>query len=102
MSEQVAETEVEIQNEEGLHLRPAVQFVDVANRYRSTITVSNGTMTADAKSVMEMTMLAATCGSRLKIRACGPDAAEAIAALEELVAKNFALQPKPSQTQKEG
>lgn len=82
-------------------MRPAVQFVDVANRYRSDITVSNGIMTADAKSVMEMTMLAASCGSRLKIRACGPDAPEAIAALKELVAKNFSLTSEPPQTQKE-
>lgn len=102
MSEPVAEIEVEIQNEEGLHLRPAVQFVDVANRFRAAITVSHGSVQADAKSMMEMMLLAAGCGSRLKIRAVGPDAKEAIAALEDLVAKNFPPASPSAQTQKEG
>jgi len=102
VSEPVAEIEVEIQNEEGLHLRPAVQFVDVASRFRSAITVSHGSVQADAKSVMEMTLLAAACGSRLKIRAVGPDASEVIAALGELVAKNFPPTSKPAEAKKEG
>lgn len=102
MSEPVAEIEVEIQNKEGLHLRPAVQFVDVANRFRSAITVSHGSVQADAKSVMEMTLLAASCGSRLTIRAEGPDAREAVAALEELVAKNFPPASQSAEAQKEG
>lgn len=102
MSEPVVEIEVQIQNEEGLHLRPAVQFVDVANRFRSSITVSHGAVTADAKSVMEMTLLAAACGSRLKIRASGPDASEAIAALQALVARNFQVAPNALEVPKEG
>lgn len=102
MSEPVAEIEVEIQNEEGLHLRPAVQFVDVASRFRSAITVSHGSVQADAKSVMEMTLLAAACGSRLKIRAVGSDAHDAIAALGELVAKNFHSAPQSADARKKG
>ena len=79
------EIEVEIKNAQGLHMRPAMQFVDVASRYSAEISVSNGETDVDAKSIMQMTMLAATCGTFLKIRAEGDDASGALADLRELV-----------------
>ena len=81
----ICETEVEIKNAEGLHMRPAMQFVDVSNQYDSKIIVTNGKTTVDGKSIMQMSMLAATCGTKLKIKAEGPDAEGAINALQELV-----------------
>lgn len=77
--------EVEIMNAQGLHMRPAMQFVDVASRYSSEISVSNGETDVDAKSIMQMTMLAATCGTFLTIRADGDDASAALEDLRELV-----------------
>lgn len=77
--------EVEIKNAQGLHMRPAMQFVDVASRYASQIYVSNGETEVDAKSIMQMTMLAATCGTFLTIRAEGQDAPAALEELKELV-----------------
>jgi len=62
-----------------------MQFVDVANRYVCDVTVSNTNDDVDGKSIMEMSMLAATCGTRLTIKAAGVDALDAIAALRELV-----------------
>ncbi len=85
MSDQVCETSVQIKNEEGLHMRPAMQFVDLANRYQSTLTVSDGKQSVDGKSIMQMSMLAAICGTTLQLRAEGKDAQEAIKALQELV-----------------
>ena len=79
------EIEVEILNPQGLHMRPAMQFVDIASRYKCDITVSNGDTNADAKSIMQMTMLAATCGTSLKIKAEGEDADKALEELRELV-----------------
>lgn len=79
------EIEVEIKNAQGLHMRPAMQFVDVASRYGASITVSNGDTDVDAKSIMQMTMLAATCGTRLKVKAEGEDAEKALEELKELV-----------------
>jgi phosphocarrier protein len=76
---------VEIKNPEGLHMRPAMQFVDTANRFQSTVTVTNGDTTVDGKSIMQMSMLAATCGTKLKIQAQGQDAEQTIEALCELV-----------------
>lgn len=85
MEKVVYETEVEIKNTEGLHMRPAMQFVDIANQYDSKISVTNDKTTVDGKSIMQMSMLAATCGTKLKIKAEGHDAEAAIAALYELV-----------------
>lgn len=85
MSNSIIETEVTIKNPEGLHMRPAMQFVDLANTFTSKISVSNGDVSVDAKSIMQMTMLAATCGTSLKIQAQGPDAKGAAQALYELV-----------------
>jgi phosphocarrier protein HPr len=85
LAESVVEIEVQIRNEEGLHMRPAMLFVDVAGRYHSDIRVSHGPTTVDAKSIMQMTMLAATCGTMLKILAQGDDARQAADALRDLV-----------------
>jgi phosphocarrier protein len=85
LKKQVREIEVEIRNEDGLHMRPAMQFVDVASRFSCNVKVSNPECSADGKSIMQMTMLAATQGSKLKIRAEGTDADDAIAALRQLV-----------------
>lgn len=93
MSDSVCETEVTIKNVNGLHMRPAMQFVDLASTFGAEITVSNNTTSVDGKSIMQMTMLAATAGSVLKIRASGNDAANAIEALQELVEKKMFYEP---------
>jgi len=92
----VCEAEIEIKNAEGLHMRPAMQFVDVANQFDSDVTVSSGENRADGKSIMQMSMLAATCGTRLKIRAEGADAQEVVSALRELVEEKLFGEPPPS------
>jgi len=91
----VCQIAVEIKNAEGLHMRPAMKFVDVAGRFESDIQVSNEQMTADGKSIMEMSMLAATYGTRLSIRAEGPDAEQALEALRELVEVRMFDEPPP-------
>lgn len=91
----VCETTVEIRNADGLHMRPAMQFVDLASRFACDITVSSDETHADAKSIMQMTMLAAARGTRLHVRAEGPDAAEAINALRELVETRLFGEPPP-------
>ena len=81
-----------IRNKLGLHARPAMQCVDVANQFTSTITVRRGgeePAEADGKSVMQMIILAATEGTPLRIEAEGADADEAVAKLVELFASKF-------------
>jgi phosphocarrier protein HPr len=91
----VHEAIVEIKNAEGLHMRPAMQFVDLASQFNSDILVDNGQTNADGKSIMQMSMLAATCGTRLRLRAEGPDAEQALDALRELVEVRMFGEPPP-------
>ena len=91
----VCEMEIEIKNAEGLHMRPAMQFVDVANRFSSDVTVTNGKNSADGKSIMQMSMLAASYGTKLKIRTEGADAQNLVGALRELVEEKMFGEPPP-------
>ena len=89
MGDAVHEILIQITNQEGLHMRPAMLFVDVAGRFDSEITVSKDDTVVDAKSIMQMTMLAATCGTKLKIVAQGTDADKAIESLRNIVEKQL-------------
>lgn len=80
---------VTIPNEQGLHTRPVMQFVDIACRFESRIQVRKGTRAADARDPMGMILLEAPQGSELEIEAEGADAAEALDALAQLVAEGF-------------
>lgn len=81
--------QVTIQNKLGLHARPAMQFVDVANTFQSAVKVANGDQTVDGKSIMQMMMLAATVGTPLTLIVDGPDAPAALDALEKLINARF-------------
>ena len=81
----ICEIEVVIKNEHGLHMRPSMQFVDIASQFDCDITVSNNEISVDGKSIMYVTMLAATMNTKLKIIAKGVDAKQAINALRKLV-----------------
>ena len=96
----VCETEVEIRNADGLHMRPAMQFVDIASGFECDITVSNSENSVDGKSIMQMSMLAATCGTKLKIRAEGTDSQQAIDALRKLVEEKMFDEPPPKRNKK--
>ncbi len=64
-----------------LHARPAGALAVAAGRFASAVSVTAGTRTADAKSVLGVMGLGATIGQRVTVSADGPDAAEAVAAL---------------------
>jgi phosphotransferase system HPr (HPr) family protein len=83
------EGEVMVANKHGLHARPATLFAQTANKFEAAIEVSNGDLTVDAKSVMSVLRLGAACGTLLRIRAKGADAAKAVQALTDLVAGKF-------------
>jgi phosphocarrier protein len=81
--------DVRIINKMGLHARPAMQFVDQANKFTSRITVSKNNQSVNAKSIMELLLLAASNGTILTIRAEGSDAQRAVDALATLVEAKF-------------
>ncbi len=76
-------------NKYGLHARPAMQFVETANRFNCRIEVANGPLVVDAKSIMSVMRLAATKGTVLMLTIDGEDAEQAAAALMELVEGGF-------------
>ena len=81
--------ELTINNDHGLHARPAAQFVKTANAYRSEIWVEKDDERINGKSIMGLMMLAAGPGSRILVMAEGDDESEAVAALESLVTSGF-------------
>jgi phosphocarrier protein HPr len=76
-------------NKYGLHARPAMQFVEIANRYNCKVEVSNDSLVVDAKSIMSVMRLAATKGTVLRIVADGEDGEQAAEALVKLVEDGF-------------
>lgn len=83
------ERQVQIVNKYGLHARPAMQFVELANKYGSSVEVRKDALSVDAKSIMSVMRLAATKGSTLTIAADGDDAEQAVEALCDLVRGGF-------------
>ena len=85
-----ATTTITIQNRLGMHARPAMLFAEIAGNFSAEITVGHAEADAvDAKSIMQLMMLAATQGTDLVIIANGDDADKAIDELSTLVRDGF-------------
>jgi len=85
----MTEREITISNRLGLHARAAAKFVQAASRYRARISLSRDGQNVDGKSILGILMLAAAQGSRLVLRADGPDESDAVGALVDLVDGKF-------------
>ncbi|MEM9399212.1 MAG: HPr family phosphocarrier protein [Verrucomicrobiota bacterium] len=81
--------ELEVQNKLGMHARPAAMFVRVANRYPCEIWVEKDNEEVNGKSIMGLMMLAAGCGSTLKVSAIGEKSEEALKELQDLLDRKF-------------
>jgi phosphocarrier protein len=86
----LTQQQVVVRNYPGIHAHPAVLFVKKAGLYRSEISIGNGEMWVNGKSIMGVLMLAAEMGTALTIRAHGPDELEAVEALVRLIESKFA------------
>ncbi len=85
----MVEKDFEIQNELGLHARPAALFVKTASTFKADILVEKDGKKVNGKSIMGIMMLAAAKGSAIKIKARGRDADKAIGALQQLILSKF-------------
>ena len=81
----MTERETTVGPQEGLHARPAAQFVKVAKQFSSDIVVVKGDREANAKSSLKIMTLGARKGDNITIHAEGEDAQEAVDALAELI-----------------
>ncbi len=82
--------EVMVQNQVGLHARPATFFIQKANKYKSSIWIENEERKVNAKSLLGVLSLGITKGTTISILADGPDEQEAVDALINLINSNFA------------
>ena len=78
-----------VSNKLGVHARPAAMFVKVANRFECDIFVEKDGEMVNGKSIMGLMMLAAGPGCRLRVRANGNDAAQALGEIEALLKRKF-------------
>jgi len=92
------EREFVVRSDLGLHARPAGQFVTLAGRFECDVKVCRGGEWVDGRSVLSLLSLAAGPGTRLRVRAVGPDAAAAVKALGELLEQPGVTGEPPSGT----
>ena len=85
----VAEETFEIVNALGLHARAAAQLVQVANRYKSEVTLLCEGQKANAKSIMGVLMLAAAQGMEVTVTCKGDDAEACLQDIQKLIANKF-------------
>lgn len=81
--------EVMINNQVGLHARPATFFIQKANEYKCSIWVEKEDRRVNAKSLLGVLSLGIVKGTAVNIIADGSDEEEAIAELMELVNSDF-------------
>ena len=89
----MAEIQLLIRNQLGLHARACALFVKTASRYKADVLVSRDGLEVNGKSIMGVMMLAAEEGSTITVKAVGADESDALAALQELVDGKFGGEP---------
>ena len=81
--------EVVINNQVGLHARPATFFIQKANEFKSSIWIEKDERRVNAKSLLGVLSLGITGGTTIKIIADGADEQQAVDALVKLVESGF-------------
>jgi phosphocarrier protein len=80
---------LEICNKKGLHARASAKFVMTVEQYDADVWVTRGNERVGGTSIMGLMMLAAGPGTTITVEASGPQAAEVVDALAQLVAGRF-------------
>ena len=82
--------DVLVQNQVGLHARPATFFIQKANDFKSSVWVEKEERRANAKSLLGVLSLGIVGGTNIRIIADGADEQEAVDGLVALVESGFA------------
>lgn len=80
---------ITVKNKLGLHARAAVKFVNVANRFVSTVKIEKDRNEIDGKSILGILTLAAIQRSEIILKISGKDENKALKALAALIKNNF-------------
>jgi phosphocarrier protein HPr len=83
------EKKIAIKNKLGLHARAAVKFVNMANRFGSSVKIVKDGNEIDGKSILGILTLAATQGTQVRLLVSGKDEESAMEALVELINNRF-------------
>ena len=78
-----------VQNEVGLHARPATFFIQKANEFKSSIWMEKGDRRVNAKSLLGVLSLGIIKGTSITVSADGADEEQAVDALCKLIDSNF-------------
>ena len=81
--------DVMVQNQVGLHARPATFFIQKANEYKGSIWIEKEERRVNAKSLLGILSLGIVGGTSIRIIADGADEQQAVDALVELVESGF-------------
>ncbi|MGQ2905352.1 MAG: HPr family phosphocarrier protein [Neoaquamicrobium sediminum] len=81
--------ELTIVNKRGLHARASARFVQLVSGYDAAVAVEKDGVKVGGTSIMGLMMLAASPGCTISVSASGPEAAELMDALADLVASRF-------------
>jgi phosphocarrier protein FPr len=91
--------EIVIQNQTGLHARPAKVLVNLAKKFKSDISLHHGGKRANAKSMVSVLTLGAVSGSDITLQANGVDEEKAIAELEAAILAGLGDDDLPLETE---
>ncbi len=83
------EREIWVENRLGIHARPAAQIMNLASQFDAAIILEKDGFQADARELLSLLALDSPQGTRLVIKASGPEAREAAQALAGLFARKF-------------
>ena len=78
-----------VNNQVGLHARPATFFIQKANEFKSAIWVEKEERKVNAKSLLGVLSLGIVKGTPIKLIADGPDEKEAVEALHKMISSDF-------------
>ena len=85
----MTEATATIENKTGIHARPASQFVQKASSFKSKVQIKAKGKTVDAKSILMIMSMGLVKGTEVTIVADGPDEADAVAALKQMIDDRF-------------
>jgi phosphotransferase system HPr (HPr) family protein len=85
MPDEVLRKSVIIRNPQGFHVRPAAALAERARQFQSRVELSRGDVRVDGRQVLDLIMLAAEQGMEVTLEVSGPDAAEAIEILAQIL-----------------
>jgi len=80
---------VELTNRLGLHARACAKVVRVASQFRCNVSLIWNGRRASARSMVAVMLLAAGVGATIRVETSGPDEAEAMTAMVQLIAEQF-------------